>query len=208
MSSSPSAERQTKNLDWSTSSAGDSDNECQRFASVDEISDRLSLDIQDRDPVDRNASESPARVTTRILSFGFAKRAGREPVNEDESETSANLEKPPIGWLAVIDGPGRGQFFSLIDRVSRIGRGDGHDVNLSFGDEYISRDHHASIVYAPHRREFELHDRGRANPVRLNNEKIIGAVILRSGDIIEVGTTKLRFVALCDRQFAWETGEE
>ncbi len=166
------------------------------------------MDIQDLDPVDRNTSESPGRVTTRILSLGFGKRMGRETANEDELEASPCVEKPPIGWLAVIDGPGRGQFFSLFNRVSKIGRGDSHDVNLSFGDEYVSRNHHASIAYASHRREFELHDRGRANPVRLNGQKIIGAVVLRSGDIIEVGTTKMRFVALCDAHFAWETSEE
>jgi hypothetical protein len=207
MSNTSIAKVPNRNLGCSTSSPGAHSDGYLRFAAVEEISERLATDILELDPVNDETPPSPSRVKTRILNFGFGRRPEPEAPEKDEVKESPAVEKLPIGWVAVINGPGRGNFFPLSDRVSQIGRAEGQAIQLGFGDDYISRESHAAILYAPDRREFELHDSGKANPVRLNNQKVTGAQILRSGDTIQVGTTTLRFLALCDADFAWETSE-
>lgn len=195
------------NLACSGSPAQAKQDQNARFAAVEDITDHLSSVIRELDPAEDETSAVAVRVKTRILNFGFLAKAEPEAAEEDEEIESAAVEKPPIGWIAVIDGPGRGNCFPVVDNVSQIGRGDGHAIQLAFGDDYISRQNHASIVYRSKRREFELHFDGKANPVQLNDQKILGVELLRSGDRIQLGVSTLRFLAFCDAHFAWEMPE-
>lgn len=44
--------------------------------------------------------------------------------------------------------------------------------------------------------------------MRLNNKPVISNETLTSGDVIKIGETTLRFVALCDKTFSWSDGAD
>ena len=113
------------------------------------------------------------------------------------------MTRCPVGWIAVVDGPGRGATFALGNGVSTIGRGAGQSLQLDFGDTSISRENHASLAYDPETRGFYLGHGGKANLVRLNGKPVLSTETLRNGDEIRLGETRLRFVALCGESFDW-----
>lgn len=133
------------------------------------------------------------RAVTRLL--------GSPP--DVAAETAPSL---PVGWLAIVEGPGRGTIFTLGQGLTHIGRGDGMGVRLNFGDGAVSRVNHASIVYDDERQVFFLGQGGKANMVRLNGRPVLTTEELGSGDQIRLGETTLRFIGLCGKDFDWSGG--
>lgn len=157
-----------------------------------------------------NAARSPSRARrTKTRLIGFDKSDGDVVDLFDEVPKAAPTvrAKFPVGWLVVSEGPGRGECFALSSGMSQIGRGEDQAVQLDFGDSAISRTNHAAIVYDPENREFLLGHGGKSNIVRLNDKPLISNEALKTGDVIKMGETLLRFVALCDETFSWaDTG--
>lgn len=157
------------------------------------------------------ASRSPARSRrTKTRLIGFEKSDGDvvDLFNDAQKPSApavaaAPRAKFPVGWIVVAEGPGRGESFALKAGMSQIGRGEDQAVQLDFGDNSISRTNHAAIVYDPEGHEFFLGHGGKSNIVRLNNKPLISNEMLKSGDVIRIGETVLRFVALCDKSFNW-----
>jgi hypothetical protein len=160
------------------------------------------------------------RVKTRLLGFEHASKPGinlfdRSAVTESAAEsatdtpTEPTVEKVaqprfPVGWFVVIKGPGRGETFALQAGMSQIGRGEDQVVQLDFGDETISRDNHAAIVYDVETHTFLMGHGGKANVVRLNGKPLICTEEVKNSDLIRIGETTLRLVAFCDAEFNWE----
>jgi len=94
----------------------------------------------------------------------------------------------------------------LMAGMSQIGRGEDQAIQLDFGDNSISRTNHAAIVYDADTKEFLLGHGGKSNIVRLNDKPLISNETLKTGDVIRIGETVLRFVALCDKSFNWSDG--
>jgi hypothetical protein len=61
-------------------------------------------------------------------------------------------------------------------------------------------------VYDTDGKEFLLGHGGKSNIVRLNDRPVISNETLKSGDVIRIGETVLRFVSLCDESFNWADG--
>lgn len=140
------------------------------------------------------------RSKTRIL--GFHAQALEE--NLLDRRTSARTGPQfPAGFLVVVDGPGRGAFFAVTTSVSTIGRGLDQDVALDFGDESISREGHASVVYDEEQNRFFLGHGNKANVVRRNGTPVLATEELSHGDTIRIGKTTLRFHAFCGEDFTW-----
>ncbi|MBE0412314.1 FHA domain-containing protein [Yoonia sp.] len=155
------------------------------------------------------AARSPARSRrTKTRLIGFEKSNGDvvDLFNDAPKAGATQRAKFPVGWIVIAEGPGRGESFSLMAGMSQIGRGEDQAVQLDFGDNAISRTNHAAIVYDPQSKEFLLGHGGKSNIVRLNEKPLISNEKLRSGDIIRIGETVLRFVALCDETFNWSNG--
>lgn len=153
-----------------------------------------------------SASRSPARARrTKTRLIGFDKSDGDvvDIFNDAPKSAPAMRSKFPVGWIVVAEGPGRGESFSLFTGMSQIGRGDDQAVQLDFGDNSISRTNHAAIVYDPETHEFMLGHGGKSNIVRLNNKPLISNEALKTGDVMRIGETVLRFVALCTNEFSW-----
>lgn len=156
------------------------------------------------------------RVKTRLLGFNpGAFGAGRDPfaLEAGDEEPGAGAARGqscqfPVGWLAVVKGPGRGHVFAIFSGVASIGRAEGQNVRLDFGDTSISRVSHASLAYDPEQNGFFFGHGGKANLVRLNGRPVLSTEPLQSGDEIRVGETTLRFVALCGPEFDWNATAE
>jgi len=140
-----------------------------------------------------------ARPKTRIHGYGGPAR--------DEADGAAAEAAPPVapcvGWLVVTAGPGRGASLPLVAGMNSLGRGDENALVLDFGDDTISRDPHAFVIYDDETRVFHLSHGGKTNLVRLNNSPVLTTETLGSGDMIRIGATTLRFVALCGPDFDW-----
>lgn len=153
------------------------------------------------------AARSPARARrTKTRLIGFDKSDGDvvDIFNDvPKAAAPAKQSKFPVGWIVVADGPGRGESFALFAGMSQIGRGEDQQVQLDFGDNSISRTNHAAIVYDPENAEFTLGHGGKSNIVRLNDKPLISNETLKTGDVMRIGETVLRFVALCNEEFSW-----
>ena len=163
-------------------------------------------------PVEQRASSRARRNRTRLI--GFDKSDG-DVVDLFEDAPTAEVAKAdrvqfPVGWVLVMEGPGRGFSFPLLAGMSQIGRGEDQAISLDFGDTAISRNNHAAIVYDPKERTFLLGHGGKANIVRLNDKPVISNETLSDGDQIQIGETTLQLKTLCGPDFDWTDadGEE
>ncbi len=155
------------------------------------------------------AARSPARSRrTKTRLIGFEKSDGDvvDLFNDAPKAAPTKSVKFPVGWIVVTEGPGRGESFSLFAGMSQIGRGEDQAIQLDFGDNSISRSNHAAIVYDADTKEFLLGHGGKSNIVRLNDKPLISNESLKTGDVMRIGETVLRFVALCDKSFNWSDG--
>lgn len=149
------------------------------------------------------AQPRPRRPKTRLI--GFEKSTGDiiDLFSDTPHAAAAQRVRFPVGWVVIAEGPGRGESFALLTGMSQIGRGEDQAIQLDFGDTAISRNNHAAIVYDPESFTFWLGHGGKANIVRLNGKPVIANEQLSTGDLIRIGETSLRFVALCDSTFNW-----
>ncbi|NKB26423.1 MAG: FHA domain-containing protein [Rhodobacteraceae bacterium] len=180
-------------------------------------------DLEDFDPTNPAATQqatadlldradaAPARKRrnrTRLLGFehsdGQVVDLFENPV-EAKVQTSARF---PVGWVIVLDGPGRGESFTLHTGMSSIGRGEDQAVQLDFGDNAISRSSHAAIVFDPEESKFVLGQGGKSNIVRLNGKPVISNEPLTTMDKINIGETTLQFIALCNENFTWTENKD
>jgi hypothetical protein len=108
-----------------------------------------------------------------------------------------------VGWLVVIDGPGRGQSRNVGFGVNGIGRADSERISLDFGDHEISRERHAVLTYDHKGHRFFIQHGGGANLTYLGDDPVLQPTELKGREIIGIGQTKLCFVPLCGPDFQW-----
>jgi len=158
-------------------------------------------------------TKSPSRARrTKTRLIGFENTDGVVDLFNDTPKVAPTKRaKFPVGWVVVVDGPGRGECFSLGQGMSQIGRGEDQAIQLDFGDNAISRTNHAAIVYDSENHSFLLGHGGKSNIVRLNDTPVISNEAVKDGDMIRIGETTLRFTPLCSDEFNWKdsnTGDE
>ncbi len=167
------------------------------------VHDRVPPTQRRREPtpsIDASSAPGGGRAKTRILGFHA------QELDVDAFGTAEKANKGPqlpAGFLVVIDGPGRGAYFAVSTSVSAIGRGSDQDIALDFGDESISREGHASVVYDEEQNLFFLGHGNKANVVRRNGTPVLTTEELIHGDLIRIGKTSLRFHAFCGEEFTW-----
>ncbi len=154
--------------------------------------------------VSGRAGRSAGRVKTRLLGF----QAPDDGTSQDVFETAqavseTNQTQFPVGWIVVIQGPGRGSCFTMFNGVTNIGRGEDQAVRLDFGDSSISRQNHAAVAFDDEQRKFFLGHGGKSNLVRLNGKPVLSTEELATHDQIRIGETTLKFIGLCDENFGW-----
>ena len=98
--------------------------------------------------------------------------------------------------LVVEAGPGLGRELALAasGRLFKLGRGELCDLVVP--DDDVSREH-AAFERGPE--GIAVRDLGSKNGVEVHGQRVVGARILRDGDIVRVGSTQLRVVDPEDR---------
>ena len=143
--------------------------------------------------------------TTRIVTPGI-RRQGDEGTHAQQEEDP--MADPPVGWLVVVRGPGKGRALTLGNGMNAIGRGGECRVRMDFGDDNISRTNHARLVYEPRQRRWLLNHGDGTNLTYLNGEVVMSTVELQSGAEIQLGDTTLRFQAFCSKDFDWSDAND
>lgn len=64
--------------------------------------------------------------------------------------------EPVVGWLVVLDGPGKGNFRPVYAGSNPIGRSSSQRIPIDFGDDAISSEKQAYLVYDGRKRQFQL----------------------------------------------------
>ncbi len=111
--------------------------------------------------------------------------------------------EPVVGWLVIVDGPGRGQSVSLGYGMNSIGRGNDERVSLDFGDEQISRNSHAMLTYDGKNKKFYIQHGGGINLTYVGESPVLQVQELNGREIISIGGTKLCFIPFCGQDFDW-----
>jgi hypothetical protein len=114
---------------------------------------------------------------------------------------------PVVGWVVVRKGPGRGRSCPVFYGQNSIGRGVDQRISLDFGDQRISRQGHAFLIYDDLAQKFYIRDGGKSNIVRHNGQLVMTPTELHDRDEVSIGGTTLLFVALCGPEFDWLTTE-
>jgi hypothetical protein len=156
-------------------------------------------------PAPGRAGRRAGRVKTRLLGFNRGGEVNGDPFGQaPEATASAQREKFPVGWLVIVEGPGVGHSFSIFTGASMIGRGEDQVIRLDFGDNSISRHNHAAIAYDEEENKFYIGHGGKSNIIRRNARPVLSTEELHHADLIRIGETTLRFVALCGSDFQWQ----
>jgi hypothetical protein len=116
------------------------------------------------------------------------------------------LDDPVVGWLVVIDGPGKGQSLKIGYGQNSIGRSAGQRIRLDFGDEQISREAHAFVTYDPKGRKFYIQNGGGSNLIYMADQPVLVPTELVAHDELSLGKTVLRFIPFCGAGFDWQDG--
>jgi hypothetical protein len=130
----------------------------------------------------------------------------RSSDSEAEEQLVDAMADPVVGWLVVVDGPGKGNYLKLGNGQNSIGRGNSERIKLDFGDDQISRSNHAMLTFDPRGGEFYIQQGSGTNLAYLNDSPVLAPTKLSSGNRITLGNTSLMFVPLCGENFSWDEG--
>ena len=164
-----------------------------------------------------NRSPTLEAETQRLTTPGRSRQSSGEPKTRpyrpggdsapsraQKSGTDDAMADPTVGWLVVVDGPGKGQVCRLGYGVNSLGRGGKSRVKLDFGDGEITREDHATVTYDPKGRRYYIQHGGGMNLTYLGDEPVLAPTPLGALDHIVLGATTLRFVPLCGPEFDWQ----
>lgn len=150
---------------------------------------------------------NPAKKgTTLIEPAGHSGTRLAEPMGAQRKDGAAVPEQassPVVGWLVVVEGPGKGRSIELGYGMNIVGRLSGNRVALDYGDEQISGEDHFRIAYDGQHRAFHLVPGRGTNLVYLGEAPLLSPVPLAAGAELSVGATRLRFVPLCGPEWDW-----
>lgn len=141
----------------------------------------------------------------------------RPPGLSDDLSSGANVAvhgtrpdpmvDPVVGWLVIVDGPGKGSAVRLGNGQNGVGRGRSARARVDFGDRQISRETHAVVTYDPKNNRFWVSQGSGTNLTYLGDSPVLAPTPLEPGARIVMGETTLRFVAFCDKDFTWAESE-
>jgi hypothetical protein len=202
-------------MKWKTPGSGDKDKRASTSGKTTHAGRTSSDDQTTARPssgASRSSPEWPSRDQGRKVTYytggGKPEVSDRTqlfgPTKAEPASKVNALSDPVVGWLVIVEGPGKGRSFELGIGSNSLGRDTRQKIALNFGDEAIHRENHAMIIFDPKSRQFYI-QAGNAsrNLTYLGDELVIAATPLRGGEILLIGQTKLAFVAFCGPDFSW-----
>lgn len=127
-----------------------------------------------------------------------------EDGDEEEATPDGTISDPVVGWLVVVDGPGRGAALPIGYGNNRIGRAPTEQICLDWGDDQVSRENHAIITYDGKHRKFYVQQGGGRNLTHVDDELVMVPIEVKGGEAIQMGQTRCRFVPFCGAEFDWQ----
>ena len=155
-------------------------------------------DASDRDGKNQNI---PAGKGRKGAIRRYAIRGGTQDVQSPENFA---MDDPPVGWLVVVQGPGKGNAMTIGNGSNSIGRDPDERICINFGDEMISRQGHSTITYDPRGKTFYIQHGAGKNLTYLEGNPVLSPTELAGFSRIMIGNTLLLFVPLCCERFDWE----
>ena len=151
---------------------------------------------------ERVALSGPGRPEERtVINVGAGPKPGDRPQPPVEAD---GMNDPVVGWLAIVEGPGKGKALQLGYGSNAVGRGETARVQLNFGDDQISRGGHAVVTYDTRGRKFFVQHGGGKNLTYLGDQPVLVPTELPAHSHISIGATVLCFVPLCGDAFDWQ----
>ncbi len=117
--------------------------------------------------------------------------------------TQPVMKEPVVGWLVCTKGKYFGQSFTLKSGRNFIGRSANMDVCLD-GENSVSRDRHAVIIYEPRERMFIAQPGDSRELFYINDDVVLDNVVLKPYDVISLGKVDMMIIPCCTKEFAWE----
>lgn len=165
---------------------------------------RLSWPARDENrPQARGSHEQSTSGDDEKTVLFNASKNRQEPAPRMKAAAVDRSSDPVVGWVVVMEGPGKGNSIEIGAGANAIGRGSNQQIQLDFGDDKISRERHAIIVYEPEARQFFVQNGEVRNLTYVGGKVVLGAVELNGGETIKIGDTHLQFVAFCGPGFSW-----
>ena len=158
--------------------------------------------------VSADDSVTQAQVPAVSLTDAVKRATGARIDAGEDAATVGYYDKtlgvePVVGWLVCIEGNNIGLDYRLKSGRNFIGRASDMDVAIT-GDESVSRDRHAIIVYEPRAHIF-LVQAGESKELCYLNDKVVHTTDeIQVNDVLTVGATKLMFFPCCGSVFNWE----
>lgn len=126
-------------------------------------------------------------------------------VDEDDKTISLYAEEKGTdfitGWIVCVEGPERGRDYKLHQGFNRLGRDYRMDIAV-MEDQSISREAAFAIVYDDRSNRFFAVQQPGGNAY-LNGTALMGAVELKSRDILRTGNSEFEFIAFCREGRTW-----
>ena len=146
--------------------------------------------------------QNQAEAATTIIND--PSEAPTRQLGTKDSDQSAAPNRP-VAVLMIIDGPGKGSLLAVGFGMNTVGRGSDQRIAMDFGDELISRQDHARLVYDHQGQRFYLQHGGGHALTYLNGDPVLDPAILHDGAIIRLGATTMLFRTLLGADFDWHT---
>lgn len=184
----------TSNLDLESMPQSTSDDQLGRTVALGKNPEKAPQERQETEaPTVRLGSKGPGAGSAEGQTVAvFRKKVGIDPV---------------VGWLVCIEGADKGRDYRIHAEKNSVGRSDAMDIVIK-GDETISREHHAYVVFNPKKRVFRVHSGEGRGLIYVNDDEVIEARELAPYDIIEMGQSKFCFVPFCCDRFDWKGEKE
>ena len=176
----------------------------------DTVGDRYGARTMVRSNEPAAGDDEESRSRTRI--YRPQRAAPSDPALPAASDPAPRgsdaMDDPAVGWLVIVDGPGKGHAARLGVGTNSIGRDPAQRVSLSHGDETISRAGHAVVTYDPRGNRFYIQQGSGTNLVYIDDEPVLAVRELAPLTHVTIGNTVVRFVPLCGADFRWDESPE
>lgn len=130
----------------------------------------------------------------------------RAPIPPSPAQVNASergIEEAVVGWLVIVDGPGKGADFRIVAGINSVGKGGNARISLEFGDKGIEAGAHCRVTFDPRSGGFYLSPGDGRFICYTNNKPVLSALELEPMQDIVLGNTTLRFVPFCSPNFNW-----
>ena len=110
------------------------------------------------------------------------------------------------GWLVYVNGNKRGRAITLGQKDTLLGQDESGEVIVLEEEELLQA--YAVVVYESDVREFYIKPGKKRCLFYAGDNAVYNRTSLKSGDMVEIGQSKMIFVPFCNETFDWDDDKE